>query len=67
MNVLINQLVHSLLQKATLEECSIIELQQLTGEYPYFSTAQVLLTKKLQSENSWYWMIRLLMYCTWPK
>jgi len=52
MNVLINQLAHSLLQKATLEECSIIELQQLIREYPYFSTAQVLLTKKLQLENS---------------
>jgi hypothetical protein len=51
MNVQINQLVKSLLQKDSLDQCSVQELQQFADRHPYFGAAQLLLTKKLQSEN----------------
>lgn len=51
MNVQINQLVKSLLQKESLDQCSIAELQQFADRHPYFGAAQLLLTKKLQTEN----------------
>ena len=51
MNVVINKLVQSLLQKDTLEQCSVRELQQLAHRYPYFGPVQLLLAKKLQTEN----------------
>src|SRR5258707_1206206 len=52
MNGQINQLVKSLLQKESLEQCSVQELQQFADRHPYFGAAQLLLTKKLQTENS---------------
>ena len=52
MNSAIDQLVKSILQKDSLEQCSIDELQQLTDQYPYFSAAQLLLSKKLSIESS---------------
>jgi hypothetical protein len=52
MHLQINQLVKSLLQKDTLEQCSVQELQQYAERHPYFGAAQLLLTKKLQVENS---------------
>jgi hypothetical protein len=52
MNAQINQLVKSLLQKDTLEQCSLQELEQFASRHPYFGAAQLLLTKKLQLENS---------------
>ncbi|MBC7875101.1 MAG: hypothetical protein H7Y01_13950 [Ferruginibacter sp.] len=52
MNVQINQLVKTLLQKDTLEQCSLQELEQYASRHPYFGAAQLLLTKKLQSEKS---------------
>ncbi len=52
MNAQINQLVKSLLQKDTLEQCSLQELEQFADRHPYFGAAQLLLTKKLQTENS---------------
>ena len=52
MNVQINQLVKSLLQKDSLDQCSVQELQQFADRNPYFGAAQLLLTKKLQSENT---------------
>jgi hypothetical protein len=52
MKVQINQLVQSLLQKDTLEQCSVEELKQFADRHPYFGAAQLLLTKKLQTENS---------------
>lgn len=52
MNVQINQLVKSLLQKESLEECSVQELEQYAERHPYFGAAQLLLAKKLQVENS---------------
>jgi hypothetical protein len=52
MKVQINQLVKSLLQKDTLEQCSVQELKQFADRHPYFGAAQLLLTKKLQTEKS---------------
>ena len=52
MNVQINQLVKSLLQKDSLDQCSVQELQQFADRNPYFGAAQLLLTKKLQIENA---------------
>jgi hypothetical protein len=52
MNARINQLVKSLLQKESLEQCSLQELQQFAERHPYFGAAQLLLTKKLQTEKS---------------
>ncbi len=51
MNAKINQLVKTLLQKNSLEDCSLPELQQFADRHPYFGAAQLLLTKKLQNEN----------------
>jgi hypothetical protein len=52
MNLQINQLVKSLLQKDSLDQCSVQELQQFADRHPYFGAAQLLLTKKLQTENA---------------
>jgi hypothetical protein len=52
MNVQINQLVKSLLQKDSLDQCSVQELQQFANRHPNFGAAQLLLTKKLQTENA---------------
>ncbi len=52
MNGQINQLVKSLLQKDSLEHCSLEELQTFADRHPYFGAAQLLLTKKLKTENS---------------
>lgn len=51
MNVQINQLVKSLLQKDSIEQCTLQELRQYAERHPYFGAAQLLLTKKLQSED----------------
>ncbi len=51
MNVQINQLVRSLLQKDDIGQCSLQELQQFAEKNPYFGAAQLLLTKKLQTED----------------
>lgn len=52
MNFQINQLVKTLLQKDSLEQCSLQELRQYADRHPYFGAAQLLLTKKLQTEKS---------------
>src|SRR5688500_440726 len=52
MSAQINQLVKSLLQKDSIEQCSVQELQQYAERHPYFGAAQLLLTKKLQAENA---------------
>ncbi|MFZ1262363.1 MAG: hypothetical protein WAT34_02560, partial [Chitinophagaceae bacterium] len=51
MNPRINQLVKSLLLKDSIEQCSIQELQQFADRHPFFGAAQLLLTKKLQTEK----------------
>ena len=52
MNVSINQLVKTLLQKESLEHCSLPELTAYAERNPYFGAAQLLLAKKLQVEAS---------------
>ena len=52
MNVQIDQLVKSLLQKDSLEQCSLHELEQFANRHPYFGAAQLLLTKKMKMERS---------------
>jgi hypothetical protein len=52
MNLRIDQLVKTLLQKDSINECSLEELQQFAERHPYFGAAQLLLTKKLQTENA---------------
>lgn len=51
MNIRINQLVKSLLQKDSLDQCSLPELTEFAEKNPYFGAAQLLLTKKLQTEQ----------------
>jgi len=52
MNAQINQLVRSLLKKDSIDQCSVQELQQYADRHPYFGAAQLLLTKKLKTENA---------------
>jgi hypothetical protein len=51
MNIHAGELANLILKKP-LHECSVEELQQLVQQYPYFSPAHLLLTKKLQEDNS---------------
>ncbi len=51
MAVQINQIVKTLLQKESIEDCSLDELQQYAGRYPYFGAAQLLLAKKMQRDS----------------
>jgi hypothetical protein len=46
MHEMINKLAFSLFKKNSLEECSIEEIEDLAKQYPYFSSAQLLLTAK---------------------
>jgi hypothetical protein len=43
---MINKLAFSLFKKNSLEECSIEEIEDLAKQYPYFSSAQLLLAAK---------------------
>lgn len=52
MNVQIDQLVKSLLAKDSIEQCSLQEVKAYADRNPYFGAAQLLLTKKLQTENA---------------
>lgn len=46
MHELINKLAFSLFKKNNLEECSVEEIEALAKQYPYFSSAQLLLAAK---------------------
>ncbi|HEX7845216.1 MAG TPA: hypothetical protein VF476_05390 [Chitinophagaceae bacterium] len=46
-----NDLVKIVLQKNSLQDCSVDELKRLTEKYPYFSAGQLLLAQKLKTEN----------------
>ena len=46
MHEMINKLAFSLFKKNSLEECSIEEIRDLAEQYPYFSSAQLLLAAK---------------------
>ena len=53
MHELINKLAFSLFRKNNLEECSIEEIGHLARQYPYFSSAQLLLAaKQKQTDHS---------------
>ena len=52
MHSTIGFLVKSLFNKDSISECSTAELQELVHQHPYFSLAQLLLTKKLKEENN---------------
>jgi len=53
MHELINKLAFSLFRKNSLEECSIEEIGHLARQYPYFSSAQLLLAaKQKQTDHS---------------
>ncbi len=51
MNAKIDQLVQSVLQKNSLAECNVAELQNLVEQYPYSSAMQLLFIAKLKSED----------------
>jgi hypothetical protein len=51
MNSSIDQLAKFILQKNSLEQCTLSELKQLTDRFPYFSPAQFLFAKKLSVES----------------
>lgn len=51
MHELINKLVFSLFKKNSLEECSIEDIDELAKQYPYFSSAQILLAAKQKQSN----------------
>jgi hypothetical protein len=46
MHELINKLAFSLFKKNSLEECKLEEIEELVDQYPYFSSAQLLLAAK---------------------
>jgi hypothetical protein len=48
---LIDELTKSFLQKNTLQQCTIAELQQITALHPYFAAAHLLLAKKSAKED----------------
>ena len=52
MNAQIDSLVKLIFQKDSLEQCSVPELRQLSGKYPYFGPLHLLLAKKLQAEDN---------------
>jgi len=53
MHELINKLAFSLFKKKSLEECSIEEIGHLARQYPYFSSAQLLLAaRQKQTDHS---------------
>ena len=44
-------LVSSILQKASLEDCTLEELQSIARQYPYFAPAKLLLAEKLRASD----------------
>lgn len=52
MNNVVNELTRSVVDKNSLQECSVNELEDLTRLYPYFGPAQFLLARKLKEINS---------------
>jgi hypothetical protein len=52
MQEITEKLVSILFKKNSLQECTTEELSDLTNRYPFFSTAQLLNTRKLKEENN---------------
>src|SRR6186997_1311089 len=51
MHELINKLAFSLFRKNSLDQCSTEEIEHLAKQYPYFSSAQLLLVAKHKVNN----------------
>ncbi len=51
MHELINKLAFSLFKKNDLDECHLEEIEELAKQYPYFSSAQVMLAAKQKQTN----------------
>ena len=51
MHELINKLAFSLFRKNSLEQCSTEEIEHLAKQYPYFSSAQLLLVAKQKQSD----------------
>ena len=49
MNDVVATLVQTVFQKESLQDCSLEELQNTAGQYPYFAPVQYLLAQKLKS------------------
>jgi len=65
----ISTLVKSLLQKDSLHDCSLEELQTIAREYPYFTPVQFLLAEKLKSTDEYLYkkqIQKLSLYFTNP-
>jgi hypothetical protein len=45
----IESLINAVVQKQTIEECSLQELQNITRQYPYFAPAHLLLAEKIRT------------------
>ncbi len=52
MHVVVSDLTRSVLQKPSLNECSVEELDALVNRYPYFIPARLMYLRKLQLEDS---------------
>lgn len=52
MHELINKLTFSLFKKNSLEECNVEEIEELAKQYPYFSSAQLLLAAKQKQTSN---------------
>ena len=52
MHELINKLAFSLFKKNTIDECGLEEIEDLARQYPYFSSAQLLLAAKQKQTNN---------------
>src|SRR5690349_10247624 len=55
----IQTVVRSVLQKESLDDCSVEELQSLSQQYPYFSAVQFLLAEKLKSADDHFYRQQL--------
>src|ERR1700704_1333262 len=51
MNESVHQLVQSLLQKNSIEECNLNDLQNIAKQYPYFTPIQLILAEKMKSQH----------------
>src|SRR3982074_3106456 len=51
MNESVHQLVQSLLQKNSIEECNLHDLQNIAKQFPYFAPIQLILAEKMKSQH----------------
>jgi hypothetical protein len=49
MNESVHQLVQSLLQKNSIDECNLQDLQNIAKQFPYFAPIQLILAEKMKS------------------